>query len=76
MMRIAMLSGWHVHAPGYAREIQARSDARITAVWDEDPDRGRKWAADLGVPFEECLDTVLGSQYPYQPPYRSDCGCS
>ena len=60
MMRIAMLSSWHVHAPGYAREIQARSDARITAVWDEDPDRGRKWAADLGVPFEECLDTVLG----------------
>ncbi|NMB24884.1 MAG: Gfo/Idh/MocA family oxidoreductase [Firmicutes bacterium] len=60
MMRIAMLSGWHVHAPGYAREILARSDARITAVWDEDPERGRKWAADLGVPFEECLDAVLG----------------
>ncbi|NMB11186.1 MAG: Gfo/Idh/MocA family oxidoreductase [Firmicutes bacterium] len=60
MLRIAMLSSWHVHAPGYAREIQSRSDARITAVWDEDPARGRKWAADLGVPFEADLDAILG----------------
>lgn len=60
MLRIAMLSSWHVHAPGYAREIQSRSDARITAVWDEDQTRGRKWAADLGVPFEEDLETILG----------------
>ncbi|NLK07346.1 MAG: Gfo/Idh/MocA family oxidoreductase [Firmicutes bacterium] len=60
MMRIAMLSGWHVHAHGYAREIQSRQDARITAVWDEDPERGRNWAAELGVPFDESLDAVLG----------------
>ena len=60
MLRIGMLSSWHVHAPGYAREIQSRSDSRITAVWDEDPVRGRKWAADLGVPFEENLEAILG----------------
>lgn len=55
-----MLSSWHVHAPGYAREIQAHPHAEIKAVWDENPVRGRKWAADLGVPFEESLDGVLG----------------
>ena len=60
VLRIAMLSSWHVHAPGYARDILARSDAKITAVWDEDPQRGANWAAELGVPFEEDLDAVLG----------------
>ncbi|NLY51508.1 MAG: Gfo/Idh/MocA family oxidoreductase [Firmicutes bacterium] len=59
MLGIAMLSSWHVHAPGYARDILSRSDAKISVVWDEDPERGKSWAADLGVPFEEDLESVL-----------------
>lgn len=58
-LRVAMLSKWHVHATDYARTIRSFDDAEITCVWDEDADRGRAWAAELGVPFEENLDSLL-----------------
>src|SRR5690606_21017746 len=59
MVNVAMLSFWHVHAPGYAREVQDNPNARITVVWDEDPARGREWAEKLGVPFEPDLKKAV-----------------
>ena len=59
MLRVAMLSGWHVHARDYARQISQTGRARITAVWDEQPERGRQWAAELGAAFEEDLSALL-----------------
>jgi len=52
MIHVAMLSGWHVHARDYARELQSIPGVAITVVWDEEPERGRAWAAEMGVPFE------------------------
>ncbi|HEX6971023.1 MAG TPA: Gfo/Idh/MocA family oxidoreductase [Limnochordia bacterium] len=57
--RVAMLSFWHVHAPGYARQFREIPDCEISAVWDENPERGREWAEKLGVPFIPDLDAVL-----------------
>ena len=51
MLRVAMLSKWHVHAAGYAREFLASGKAEIKAVWDEKPDRGEEWAKELGCDF-------------------------
>lgn len=59
MLRVAMLSKWHVHAAGYAREFLATGKAEITAVWDEKPDRGAEWAGELGCDFESSLDSLL-----------------
>ena len=59
MLKIAMLSKWHVHAAGYAREFNASGKAKVVAVWDEEPERGRAWAEKLGCPFYESLDEVL-----------------
>ena len=59
MLRVAMLSRWHVHADQYAREIRAHPDADVTGVWDEDATRGGAWATELGVPFEADLDAFL-----------------
>ena len=59
MLRVAMLSRWHVHADQYAREIRAHPDADVTAVWDEDATRGGAWATALGVPFEADLNALL-----------------
>lgn len=58
-VRVAMLSFWHVHAPGYARQVQEAPDAEITVVWDEDEARGREWAERLGVPFEPDLKRAV-----------------
>ena len=54
-----MLSRWHVHANDYARSIAANPSAEITAVWDEQPDRGSKWAEELRVTFEPDFASLL-----------------
>lgn len=59
MIRIAMASGWHVHARGYAEELKAIPHVAITSVWDEDPERGKAWAAELDAAFEANLATML-----------------
>ncbi|MDE0444665.1 MAG: Gfo/Idh/MocA family oxidoreductase [Gammaproteobacteria bacterium] len=61
MLRVAMLSRWHVHANQYAGETRANPDADVVAVWDEDGRRGTAWAEELGVPFEADLDVLLAS---------------
>ena len=52
MIRVAMLSKWHVHAGDYANQVKASGVAAITCVWDDDAERGAAWAAELGVPFD------------------------
>lgn len=59
MLNVAMISKWHVHAEGYAKHLQSLGNVNITAVWDENEDRGRAWAAELGAAFETDLDTLL-----------------
>jgi predicted dehydrogenase len=59
MIRVAMLSYWHVHAWDYTRQAQSHPDVTIGAVWDELPERGRAAAKQLGVPFYESLDDLL-----------------
>ena len=59
MLRIAVLSFWHVHAKDYAAEVAAHPETELVAVWDEVADRGRAEAATRGVAFHERLDEVL-----------------
>ncbi len=59
MLRVAMLSYWHVHAWDYTRQLLKLDNVKITAVWDEIPERGEKAAKELGVAFEADLDTLL-----------------
>ncbi len=59
MLNIAMLSKWHVHAQGYAKEALATGNVNITAVWDEDAKRGAEWAAELSCDFISDLDSLL-----------------
>jgi len=62
MIRIAMLSYWHLHAADYTHDALAHPDTEITAVWDEDPVRGAAEAAALGVPFVPGLGDVLARE--------------
>ena len=59
MLNVAMLSKWHVHAAGYARELMAMDDVNVTCIWDEEPERGAAWAKELGVAFEPDLNALL-----------------
>lgn len=59
MIRVAMLSFWHVHAEDYVKQAQAHPATKIVAIWDETPGRGRAQAKALGVPLYEKLDDIL-----------------
>lgn len=59
MIRVAMLSFWHVHARDYAREAMDHPRTEIIAAWDEDAERGRAKAASLGVNFHDDLGELL-----------------
>ena len=59
MIRVALLSFWHVHARDYVQQARANPATTITAVWDETPERGRAQAHALGVPFYENLPELL-----------------
>lgn len=59
MLRVALLSFWHVHAKDYAQQAQLHPDTEIVAAWDEDAARGRTQAEAYGVRFYERLDDLL-----------------
>jgi len=59
MIRVAMVSYWHVHAWDYTHEAQRHPDTSIVAVWDELAERGAANAATLGVPFIADLAELL-----------------
>lgn len=62
MLKVAMLSKWHVHAEGYARDLLATGKVQITCIWDEKPERGAEWAQRLGVDFEADIDKLLARE--------------
>lgn len=59
MIRVAMISFWHVHARDYARQAQENPATEIVAAWDELPERGRERATASGARFYENLDELL-----------------
>lgn len=59
MMNIAIISYWHVHAEGYTKEIMNKTNSKVTAIWDEEPARGREYAQQYGVAFYEDYDELL-----------------
>lgn len=58
-INVAMLSKWHVHSEGYAESFKKLENVNLSAVWDEDANRGREWAKTLDCEFIESLDELL-----------------
>jgi 1,5-anhydro-D-fructose reductase (1,5-anhydro-D-mannitol-forming) len=62
VFRVAVLSFWHVHAKDYALEAEEHPGTEITAVWDENGERGRVEASERGVPFHDDLEGLLSRE--------------
>ncbi|WMT39121.1 Gfo/Idh/MocA family oxidoreductase [Paenibacillus sp. D2_2] len=60
-IRIGKASFWHVHAWDYTRQAQEHPDTEIVAVWDENEERGREAAEQLGVPYYAKFDEMLAN---------------
>jgi 1,5-anhydro-D-fructose reductase (1,5-anhydro-D-mannitol-forming) len=61
MLRIGLISWWHVHAKDYAADANAHPTAQLVATWDEDAARGRAEAQQRGLHYHEQLDDLLHS---------------
>ncbi len=61
MLKIAMVGAWHVHADGYAEEINNSGKAKVTCVWDNDTQRGKEFAKEFSCTFFEDYDELLSS---------------
>ncbi len=59
MIKTALLSNWHVHAQEYAEEAIQNEHIFLTHVWDEQKDRGKAWADELDLIFEEEIDNIF-----------------
>lgn len=58
-VKVAMLSFAHVHAEGYAKQVEDNSEAEIVAIWDEEEYGGKQAAERHDVPFYSDWEEVL-----------------
>jgi len=61
-MNIAIISYWHVHAEGYTKEILEKTDSKVTAIWDENIERGTKYADQFNVKYFKEYEELLADQ--------------
>lgn len=59
MINVALVGTWHVHFDGYARQVAARKECKITALWDVDRETGEKAAEKYGCDFVADYDEML-----------------
>lgn len=58
--RIAVLSTAHIHTRGFLDRITKSTDGRqVYAIWDDVPERGRRYAADFKAKFVSSLSRLL-----------------
>ena len=60
MLKIGMLSFAHVHANGYARQVNENESVQLVAIWDHMESRGKSAAEQYEVPFYSDLEEILG----------------
>jgi predicted dehydrogenase len=61
MAKIGIMSFAHMHAYSYAACVKELPSAELTAVWDDNPRRGRTAAKQFGARFIGDLDAFLAS---------------
>lgn len=62
MAAIAILGAAHIHTPNFVRTLLARTDHRTLTVWDHDPARAERVAAQLGArPCSDVLKALDGA---------------
>jgi predicted dehydrogenase len=59
MLNVGLISSWHVHAEGYARELAESGKAKNIVLWDENPEKGKAKAAEWKVEFEADYDKFI-----------------
>ena len=48
-VQVALIGCAHIHTPGFVKRLQARSDVKVSYVWDHDASRAAQWTDVLGA---------------------------
>jgi len=59
MQTVALVGTAHIHTPGFVKRLNARHDVRVKYVWDWQPERARKWAAELKTETVDNPDQIF-----------------
>ncbi|MEM7344222.1 MAG: Gfo/Idh/MocA family oxidoreductase [Chloroflexota bacterium] len=59
MLKLAILSFWHVHAKDYLQDAAEHPDTTVVALWDEIPERGQQEAEKHNLQAYQDLDELL-----------------
>lgn len=63
MSKIAILSVAHIHSHGFCKQLRASvSPDAPHVIWDENRERGERYAQEFGYPYESDLDAVLADR--------------
>lgn len=62
MVNLALVGGAHIHVPNFIKRVQARSDVRVTRVWDHDAERASRRAESLHAEVTPDLDAVWADE--------------
>lgn len=60
-LRVGLISWAHVHSPGIAKALRGLEQVELTGLFDEEPERGRKAAAEEGTKLYEDLGSLLAA---------------
>ncbi|MCX6039611.1 MAG: gfo/Idh/MocA family oxidoreductase, partial [Caldilinea sp.] len=48
-VNLGLVGAAHIHTPNFIKRILARSDVRVSHLWDHDAARAQRRAAELGA---------------------------
>ena len=60
MIKIGLLSAAHIHTRGFLEDISKRGDCELALVWDDMPDRGKRYATEYAAEYQQDLEKVVG----------------
>lgn len=58
-LRVGLVSAAHVHTPSYAHHFTVNPRTEVVGVWDDDVERGKKFADERNLTFFANLDDLL-----------------
>jgi len=59
MLNVGLISTWHVHTGDYVRQLNESGKVKIVSLWDENPAKGKKAAAEWNIDFDEDYDKFI-----------------
>lgn len=60
-LRVGLVSAAHVHTPSYAHHFAVNPRTEVVGVWDDDAERGKRFADERNLTFFANLDDLLAS---------------